>query len=976
MIDCHVFNSPDCPYDLILGRELLSQAKIKFDFETNETIWLDVAVPFHPRDYYKGRRINGIVDVLHTARTQALDSLVNQASVKDANYDVQDPAQVAESQQHLTSKQRNDLKEMFVQHQELFSGRIGRYPHRKFHIDLIKGVEPYHCPRPYRIPQVDLPAYRKEMERQVDLGLLEKVYDTEWGFPGFIRPKKDGTIRTIEDFRELNKRIKRTRFIIPEIRDILERGRKYKFLTKIDISMCYYTLELDDESKNLCVIVTPFGKYRRTVAPQGLKPCADWTQATMVEIFNDMWPNQLEIFFDDIKVTSMTWDEHIKTVTEVCRRLQDNGFTVNPTKCAWGVDESEFLGFWFTPDGYKPCAKKVNPIMNLAEPKTLKQLRAFIGFVNFYKPFWHKRAHTMEKLTKITGIPKKDFPKHWGPEQSQAFADVKVMVSEAILLQWPDLSQPFDIETDASDYQLGAVIKQNGNPIAFFSRKLTPSQRKYTTILKELLSIVETLSEFRSLLKGNEIRVHTDHRNLTFNTLNTERVLTWRLLLEDFNPTIIYNPGVNNIEADFLSRYPLEEASPEPSDDDSNKQMNQSFLNFPPDQDGFPLNFENIAAWTAKDKTIDEMIAEDPERFEYQEHSGNRLLARKNKNNDNWKIYLPEHLADLAVDWYHHFTGHGGITRTKDTISSIFWFPRMNAKVETFVKTCDTCQKYKKRNKIYGEAPARIEDSLPWETVAVDLVGPWPITVRGHLLYVHALTVIDMATTLYEIVRIESKTSDHIANKFEETWLARYPRPIKCIHDRGGEFIGPEFQSLLARIDCRSAPITTKNPQANAVIERQHETTGNILRTLLPAMEADDVATALEAVDKALASTMHASRTAVHRTLQVSPGALAFHRDMLLPIPILADWHQIRERRQTRIDKDALKANKKRIKSHNYEVGDEVLILTDDKRKIQQQAEGPFIISQVHTNGTVTIEVTPNVYDRINIRRIRPYHRA
>ena len=300
----------------------------------------------------------------------------------------------------------------------------------------------------------------------------------------------------------------------------------------------------------------------------------------------------------------------------------------------------------------------------------------------------------------------------------------------------------------------------------------------------------------------------------------------------------------------------------------------------------------------------------------------------------------------------------------------------MHEKVEKLVKTCDICQKYKTPGNFYGEAPARIENSQPWEVVAVDLVGPWPITVRGHLLTIHALTIIDMATTLYEIVRIEEKTSEHIANKFEQTWLARYPRPIKCIHDRGGEFIGPEFQSLLARIDCQPAPITTKNPQANAVIERQHQTTGNILRTLLPSMEADNVATALEAVDSALASTMHASRTAVHRTLQISPGALAFHRDMLLPIPILADWHQIREKRQTQIDHDTRRANEGRITTHDYEVGDEILIQVDRKRKIQQLAEGPFTIAQIHANGTVTIEVTPNVYDRINIRRIRPYHRV
>ena len=96
-------------------------------------------------------------------------------------------------------------------------------------------------------------------------------------------------------------------------------------------------------------------------------------------------------------------------------------------------------------------------------------MRAFIGFVNFYKPFWRKRAHIMAKLTGMTGIPKKDFQKKWGPEQSEAFANVKVMVSEAIMLQWPDLNKPFDIETDASDYQRGSVIKQDGNPIAFLA---------------------------------------------------------------------------------------------------------------------------------------------------------------------------------------------------------------------------------------------------------------------------------------------------------------------------------------------------------------------------------------------------------------------------------------------------------------------------------------------------------------------------
>ena len=412
VIDCHIFNNDACPYDLIIGRNILSQAGFFFDFQKNHTTWFDVSVPFYPRGYYDIKRRSSILQELNTARTAVLDAFVNAPSIKDAIYEVHDPDVVAESQHHLSPSQKDQLRELFHKHRELFSGRIGRYPHRKFHIELLDGAEPYHCQRPYHIAQVDVPKYRKEFERQVELGLLERVYDTEWGFPGFIRPKKDGTIRTIEDFRELNKRIKRTRFIIPEIRDILERSRRYRFLTKIDISMCYYTLELDKESKNYCVIVTPFGKYRRTVLPQGLKPCADWTQATMIEVFHDMWPHDIEIFFDDLCIMDMHWDDHLRKLSEVCHRLESNGFTVNPLKCQWGVQETDFLGFWLTPNGYKPWAKKIEPFLALSEPKTLKQLRAFIGFVNFYKPFWRRRAHIMDPLTSITGIPRKDFARH------------------------------------------------------------------------------------------------------------------------------------------------------------------------------------------------------------------------------------------------------------------------------------------------------------------------------------------------------------------------------------------------------------------------------------------------------------------------------------------------------------------------------------------------------------------------------------
>ena len=126
------------------------------------------------------------------------------------------------------------------------------------------------------------------------------------------------------------------------------------------------------------------------------------------------------------------------------------------------------------------------------------------------------------------------------------------------MLAFPDFSQPFEIYTDASNLQLGAVVAQNNKPIAFFSRKLNPAQRRYTTTERELLAIVETLKEFRTILLGHKILVYTDHKNLTYTNFNTDRVMRWRLILEEYGPELIYTKGSTNIVADALSRLETE----------------------------------------------------------------------------------------------------------------------------------------------------------------------------------------------------------------------------------------------------------------------------------------------------------------------------------------------------------------------------------------------------------------------------------
>ena len=174
--------------------------------------------------------------------------------------------------------------------------------------------------------------------------------------------------------------------------------------------------------------------------------------------------------------------------------------------------------------------------------------------VNYYRDMWPCCTHVLAPLTALTG--KRAFT--WTSECQQAFDQMKALVSSDALLAFPDHTQPFDVETDASDYQLGAIIKQKGHPIAYYSRMLNSAQRNYTTIEKELLSIVETFKEFRTILLGSAIQVHTDHRNLThrLTEFTTQCVLHWCLLLEEFTPTFLYKTSPDNILADALSHVP------------------------------------------------------------------------------------------------------------------------------------------------------------------------------------------------------------------------------------------------------------------------------------------------------------------------------------------------------------------------------------------------------------------------------------
>ena len=272
-----------------------------------------------------------------------------------------------------------------------------------------------------------------------DLDILEPVGETEWGMPMLVIPKKNGAIRTCDDFRELNKWVKRKRYPLPTIKDIFHRRRGYKYMSKIDLTMCYYTYELDDESALYCILVTPLGKYKRKRLPMGLKQSSDWAQASLEESLGDLLRECVEAYIDDCGIFSNTWGDHLQHLDKTFGRLVENGYKVNPTKCEWGVEETDWLGHWITPNGIKPWKKKIQGILAIAPPTHVTPLRSFLGMVNWYRDFWKRRAHVLAPLTALTKLPKKT-PLPWSDECQQAFKAIKAIMADVILLATKKLS--------------------------------------------------------------------------------------------------------------------------------------------------------------------------------------------------------------------------------------------------------------------------------------------------------------------------------------------------------------------------------------------------------------------------------------------------------------------------------------------------------------------------------------------------------
>ena len=283
---------------------------------------------------------------------------------------------------HLTGGQKQLLKNVLDKHTVLFDGKLGCYTGEKVHLELIDNATPS-WKRAYPVPFTREKAFKNELDEMVKEKSIERCHEqSEWAAPSFIIPKQDDTVRFINDFRELNKNLKRKPYKLPRIQDIMNKRKNYTYCTKIDLSMFYHCLMLDDESRKLCTINTPFGLYRFNRLPQGAKVSPDIAQAVIEKILQHI---DTDSYLDDCCLfTDKDFAHHVGLIDKLLKALADAGMKCNPLKCAWAVQETSFLGHWMTPTAVKPMKKKIDAILKMDSPKNQTQVRSFIGAVNFY----------------------------------------------------------------------------------------------------------------------------------------------------------------------------------------------------------------------------------------------------------------------------------------------------------------------------------------------------------------------------------------------------------------------------------------------------------------------------------------------------------------------------------------------------------------------------------------------------------------
>lgn len=662
-----------------------------------------------------------------------------------------------------------------------------------------------------------------ELERMRSMGVIEES-SSPWSSPIVIVKKANGKARLCLDVRKLNAVTKKDAYPTPIVEGLLSRLTDTRYISSIDLKDAFWQIGLDDASKEKTAFSVPgHPLYQFRVMPFGLCNAPQRLCRLMDKVIPNEIRHRVFVYLDDLLIVSPDFETHLKLLAQVSENLRRANLTINVEKSKFCLNEIKYLGYIVGHACLKTDPDKVAAIVEYPQPKTVKQVRRFLGMTGWYRRFIARYAETSAP---ITDLLKKNREFKWTPEIQVSFDGLKHSLTSAPFLANPNFGKPFVIQCDASKTGIGGVLYQltdDGReaPIAYTSQKLNDAQRNYSVTELECFAAVRSIKKFRQYVEGMPFKVVTDHASLQWLMSLKDlsgRLARWSLCLQGYDFTIEHRKGKLNVVPDALSRVYMEALN------NQNPVELLTIDNSPFFKSDAYLNL--IQRITENGNRLPDLRLVDGRVLKKQFNECDGMLSME----PVWKLWIPDELIETLIRHAHDppSAAHCGIAKTLEKLRRHYYWPHMGRTVHRYITSCQVCKSVKAPNfTLRPPMGSQFVVERPWQRLYTDLIGPYPRSKHGNT---YALIVLDQLTKFVLIKPLRSAIAKSITKFIEQDVFHIFGVPETIHSDNGPQYISREFRDLMNRYGVRHTLTAVYSPQSNA--------SERVNRTILAAIRA------------------------------------------------------------------------------------------------------------------------------------------